>query len=208
MSGGRHNGLGAIEAKVSMRRLAVAHVGKAHVLDVFCGPVGVMWDHAYRNVASYVGIDRDWLFRADNRRRYVGDALTILRGIDLDRFNVIDVDAFGEPWKVMRIILARKNFFGPTSIVLTSSLQKSKFGISGVMSNMLGLQRLGGGQASAEFMHRGAIRHMINKTGLVLSRHVQASSNGSNKGSMPMMYDAILLSPPTQPSEVEPARHA
>jgi len=102
-----HNSAGS--PKIELRRRVLEHVKPARVLDVFCGPEGLMWAEAWREAESYVGIDRVWK-PEDERRRFVGDNLRILRAIDLAPFNVFDLDAFGSPWKHAVILAERRRW--------------------------------------------------------------------------------------------------
>jgi hypothetical protein len=102
----------ATAAKLQLRRLALDHVGaeRAHVLDVYCGVSGVMHDGAWCAAESYAGIDKAYDFKADARRRFVGDSLRVLRNLDLSRFNVFDVDAYGDPFPALTMIARRRRW--------------------------------------------------------------------------------------------------
>lgn len=104
-----HNGGVARSAKVSLRERVLEQVQPAHVLDAFCGPDGEMWRAVWNKAASYVGIDEAYK-PFDPRRRFVGDNRKIMRSIDLQAFNVFDLDAFGEPWEQLVILTARRTW--------------------------------------------------------------------------------------------------
>lgn len=104
-----HNAPDAHDAKVELRRRVLSIVKPAHVLDAFCGPDGAMWSGAWREAASYAGCDAEYKW-GDPRRRFIGDTYTVLRSIDLQAFNVFDVDTFGCPWTAMLIISARRRW--------------------------------------------------------------------------------------------------
>lgn len=106
-----HNAAFARDAKVDLRRRVLNEIGPAHahVFDMFCGPVGEMWSAVWHEAASYAGADEE--FRLDDARtRYVGDSYLVARSIDLQPFNVFDVDPFGSPWQGLLIIAARRKW--------------------------------------------------------------------------------------------------
>ena len=94
-------------AKVSMRRNVLDAIGRdrARVFDAYAGP-GAMYDGAWYEAAQYTGCDEEW-FR-DARRVFVADNQVVLRALDLDAFNIFDLDAFGSPWECATIIAARR----------------------------------------------------------------------------------------------------
>lgn len=93
--------------KTEIREHILEHIGVdlARVLDCYCGPVGEMFDRVWHRASSYTGIDKEWRgLELDRRRRFVGDTLTLLRAIDLSKYNIFDVDCFGCPWSTMLMI--------------------------------------------------------------------------------------------------------
>lgn len=92
-------------AKVEVRRNVMAEIGEAHVFEAFAG-AGVMYDDVWRDAASYVGCDKRW-FR-NGRKVYVADNRRVLRAIDLQPYNIFDLDAYGAPWEQAIIIAARR----------------------------------------------------------------------------------------------------
>lgn len=90
-----------------LRVLAAMGPGDARVLDTFCGVDGKMYREAWAQAGSYVGCDKEFRM-SDTRRRFVGDSLLLLRALDLEAFNVFDVDAYGSPWEALTIIAARR----------------------------------------------------------------------------------------------------
>lgn len=102
-----HNAKDGWRAKVEIRRNVLEAIGpaSAHVFDAFAGP-GLMWQHAWKDAAEYVGCDTAW--HQDDRRCFVADNRRVLRCIDVRAFNVFDLDAFGDPWQQALIIAARR----------------------------------------------------------------------------------------------------
>lgn len=94
-----------LPAKVDIRQKMLGEIAAAHVLDAFAG-AGKMHREVWRAAASYTAIDQRWY--KDQRLAYVADNRRVLRAIDLQRFNVFDLDAYGSPWEQALIIAARR----------------------------------------------------------------------------------------------------
>lgn len=100
------NHAAARPAKIEIRRNILDEVGRqAHVFDGFAG-TGEMHKAVWHEAAGYVGCD---LERAhDGRTAFVADNRRVLRAIDLARFGIFDLDAFGSPWEQVLIVAARR----------------------------------------------------------------------------------------------------
>lgn len=98
-----HNTSAAIAAKVQIRERALAHVGEAHVVDLFCGPVGEMHRRVWSRAASYLGVDVVYRW-PDRRPRIVAPWFDVLEHVPMGRFNVFDLDAFGSPWPALHAL--------------------------------------------------------------------------------------------------------
>ena len=103
-----HNAKVGWRAKATIRRHVLDAVGpsRAVVFDAFAGP-GLMWAEVWRRAAEYVGCDEHR--HRDARCCYVADNRRVLRTLDLARFTVFDLDAFGCPWEQALIIAARRH---------------------------------------------------------------------------------------------------
>ena len=101
----------AFEAKVAIRRHAVADIAAPRVLDAFRGH-GWTWAAVQRldpsKPITVTGIDT----RNDKTEAYLkGDSAKWLAQLDLARFDVVDLDAYGQP--VAQVdILARRGYRG------------------------------------------------------------------------------------------------
>ncbi len=129
-------------AKLDLRRRVLLElVGEARVLDVFCGR-GEMYQGAWRDAASYIGCDERAWERTDPPR-FVADNRRVLRCVDLQAFNVFDLDAYGSPWEQMTILAARRTWAPGErgAVVLTdgSSLKLRWGGRPRAMAAMAGL---------------------------------------------------------------------
>lgn len=104
------NHAASLPDKVELRRLVLDAIGKdhAHVFDAFAG-AGQMWVRVWKDAARYIGCDRRFFLDDRERLCYVGDNRRVLRAIDLTRFNVFDLDAYGAPWEQALIIAKRRH---------------------------------------------------------------------------------------------------
>ena len=100
---------GAMAKKVELRQRLLDAVPGSSVLDCFCGVDGAMHEAVWKGAESYVGIDEKYRW-GDQRRRYVGDNQRVLRALDLNQFNIFDLDAYGSPWKQMLILAERRDW--------------------------------------------------------------------------------------------------
>ena len=105
----RQNNPETEQAKVLIREHVFDEVAKAgrgvHVLDAYAGE-GHLYRRVWHKADSYVGCDET--FYRDERSLYCCDNKRLLRAINLNRFTVVDLDAFGEPWSCMTILSARR----------------------------------------------------------------------------------------------------
>ncbi len=100
-----------LPVKVALRREALEAVGgaeKAAVLDLF-GGVGVMYETVWREAARYQGGEKE----LDKVLKHPGDcfhgqAAAILASIDLQPWNVFDLDAYGSPWDEVTVLSKRR----------------------------------------------------------------------------------------------------
>lgn len=99
----------SLQAKVNLRRWLLQRMKIDHVrvLDA-CAGEGAIWSA----MEEHTTIDR-WV-RCDIKPRYPSDGMTLklsavqsMQSMDLDEFNVIDIDTYGDPWEAYRILLPR-----------------------------------------------------------------------------------------------------
>lgn len=93
-----------INAKQDLRNNIKQYFNELHVLEVYCGS-GEMYRDVWHVAQTYTGIDQKKQF--DGRHTICGDACKAVSVIDLDGFNVFDIDAYGSPYDVLNIILSR-----------------------------------------------------------------------------------------------------
>uniref|UniRef100_A0AAU8AZJ7 SAM-dependent methyltransferase n=1 Tax=Dulem virus 36 TaxID=3145754 RepID=A0AAU8AZJ7_9CAUD len=93
--------------KSSIRQQAIQDLEHVCVLDCFHGK-GEIWEnmHKLSKIDKVQGIEKNKKLHSCFDTLY-GDNLKLLKTIDIDEYNVIDLDAFGSPFKQMDIIFAR-----------------------------------------------------------------------------------------------------
>lgn len=191
MSVKTHNGVRGVSAKVDLRERVLAAVTPAKVLDCYCGPVGEMHRAVWHRAQAYAGIDKEWL-RDDERRRFIGDTPTVLRSIELNDFNVFDVDAFGSPFNAMAILAARRKWSQHErgAIIITDGTDlKVAFGgkFRGMKANL---------PSGSSFRGRAAddaIREWLRDSNVTPVSFWKAEGVSSERGSMRMRYSAIVF---------------
>ena len=136
----------AFEAKADIRRRVrdkLRELGQeVHVFDAYGGD-GQMHRAVWSEADSYTGCDLEW-FR-DERHMYCGDNARVLRAINLDGYNVFDLDAYGSPWE-QAIIIAHRRRWKPGElfgVIFTDGAGFTmKFGgLPGAVATLTGLPR-------------------------------------------------------------------
>jgi len=120
--------------KTELRSIVKAEMGPTacRVLETHAGP-GVMRDSSWSDVASVYGIDTDPYSVSE----CIGDAGQLLRREDLGRWNVFDIDPFGDYAEFLWLIGQRRQIDEPIAILCTD-------GTSGGHSMMRPTMRLHG----------------------------------------------------------------
>ena len=188
----------ALSAKVALRSAAIEHVKRARVLDVFAGIDGVMHDLVWRRAEFYAGIDIEYQFSQDARRRYVGDSLRVLRNIDLSMFNIFDVDAYGDPWGALTIIAKRRRWLPGElgAIVITDGgMARTKFGqASAAIAALTGVRSMPSGKETADALRRQCRAAWLSLADVELVAAREAiSKSGDSGGSLVMAYTLLAI---------------
>lgn len=107
--------------KMRLRRRALAWIGAkdARVFEGFAGS-GAMWRAVWRGAGEAVGCDQRPIYDPA-RALYVGDCRRVMRAVDMGRFNVVDLDAFGSPWPAAYILSARRTLKPGERFVLVTT---------------------------------------------------------------------------------------
>lgn len=97
----------ALDIKVKIRNDALSFLSDdASVLDVFAGQ-GEMYMHVWSKCKNYLGIDKKKFF--DTRNLICGDNIKLIRTLDLNSFNVFDIDSYGSPYEILRYVVETIN---------------------------------------------------------------------------------------------------
>lgn len=172
-------------AKVEIRELVLEHVQPARVFDAFCGVDGIMHRAVWHRADAYIGCDLKWDI-ADERPRYCGDSLRVLRNVDLSPWNVFDIDCYGDPWSALHIIMHRrfwaKGELG--AVVFTDgSAARTRFGRSSkAIQKMTGLpEKFAPTHLSAAPISGIAIANWINQQELSIVKRWTAAARNSKQ---------------------------
>jgi hypothetical protein len=119
-----HNSAPETKAELRLRLVdALGGPASCRVLETHSGP-GEMHRLVYNGVHDWLGIDAD--LESPNAIHH--DNREVMRAIDLSRFNLLDVDAFGSPWEQLWLFAQRRSIAKGEKIglALTSGLQGSQ----------------------------------------------------------------------------------
>lgn len=104
------------DLKIAIRKNCVGDKTRLNILDCFAGR-GKCWHSIPGH--NVIGLD----IKKTNGN-LIGDNVKFLKGMDLNKFDVIDLDAYGVPYRQLKIIF-KKNFRG---FVIATFIQ-SIFGV-------------------------------------------------------------------------------
>jgi hypothetical protein len=196
------NNPNAKHAKIELREHVLAHVKPARVFDVFCGLDGMMHRAVWHKADSYVGCDQHWQM-SDPRRRFVGDSLRILRCVDLSPWNVFDVDAYGDPWPALYVLLHRRVWrpgeLGALCITDGSTLI-TLFGVgSPAMAALTGVgTKFAPTHTAAAAIGRIALQNWLERQQLTLL-HLWETTIPADRSSNKMRYSAVVFQASGEP---------
>lgn len=200
-----YNSQAGHRAKVELRQRVLELVRPARVFDAFCGPDGEMYRDVWCNAQDYVGCDLEFKW-GDARKRFVADNRRVMRCVDLSRFNVFDIDAFGDPWEQMTILAHRRRWLaGERGAVLITdgSDMKTRYGsAANALAHMAGVDghRFAACKASGRGLRELALKRWVATCRVKLVGRWQAQSNGSGKGAQLMVYSALVFTGHGAPS--------
>lgn len=196
----RENHPASLNAKVELRRRVLEHVKPAQVLDLFCGK-RTLWRQVWQYAQEYTGCDEaPWTIA--EAPRFVCDNRRLLRCLDLQAFNVFDLDAFGQPWEQMAILAARRAWHPGEvgAVVLTDgSTLKTRFGeMPRAMQVLCGFSgtRIPATMAKSEELRRLALSGFARRAGIRLQKQWEAI--GPHPG---FLYYAAIVFTGAEPGE-------
>ncbi len=100
----------SLDRKVALRRKYLPPLATARVLDLFCG-AGEIYRMCYTEVEEYVGVDNTKIHTptAEGHNCVLTDNYDFVRRHNIDRYNSIDLDAYGCPWLLLLEVVRRSN---------------------------------------------------------------------------------------------------
>lgn len=187
-----------VSTKAELRRWLVKELGGApRILDCFCAR-GEMWREAYDRPGPdrYLGLDRERF--DDERATIVCDSRRFLRHVDanLERFDLFDLDAFGEPLEHLAIICDRLHvapgrrlgFALTNGTGFAASMNSSSPGLL----RFVGMtSRLRGGTAQAQLRDE-IISRAVQKCMRMAGLRIVAAREAQKGGGVSMRYQALL----------------
>ena len=115
---GRHTDNSHLDIKVALRQNHLPGKKSLTVLDCYHGE-GAIWNHIKRSTDKtilMVGIDKKEI---DGVLQLKGDNLKFIRSMNLSVYDVIDLDAYGIPYRALREVLRNPTLKKRTVIFLT-----------------------------------------------------------------------------------------
>lgn len=131
-----------LSEKIRLRQEVLKALPAAAVLDCFAG-TGVMWRYVWRDAAGYRGIELD-LAKAAHHPGLVfcGSAERLLPALPLETFGIFDLDAYGSPWAIARLLVRRRLGAGERiALVMTDgSVRRAALGlVEGALADLAGV---------------------------------------------------------------------
>lgn len=185
-------------AKSDMRRRLISQLGadRPRILDLFCGPGG-MWKHAYGSTRDYLGLDMTQY--DDSRPTIVCDNSRFLRlaGLDLDQFDIFDLDAYGSPSYQLAIICSRLRWTrtNRVGIVLTdgSGFNAAMNSTNSGLLEYLGMSRHKGSRVSYD-NRESVLAATIQKAAAHAGAVVEHLRKMQKRGGFEMIYVSYIMS--------------
>lgn len=185
----------AVKEKESIRLMAFDHIGAVGVVEFFSGS-GEMYRSVWSRSKMYLGVDRRKFF--DERNTICGDCSTEARKIDLSKYNVFDIDAYGSPYTVINNILNnqtlkrdRKLFFVVTDgTAMDLRLGRICIGIRSILG-IFEHDKI----KRAHHLHDALIDRICETVASRLSMDLSFFVKATGKTGSKMKYYAFLLTP-------------
>lgn len=89
-------------AKQKLRESVFDNMTDVSILEVYCG-AGEMYKSVWHKAKKYTGIDKVKFF--DERHTVCGDAEKAIRLVNINDYNVFDIDAYGSPYEILDYIV-------------------------------------------------------------------------------------------------------
>ncbi len=107
MAQGHKTDNSSVELKLAVREWVGERIPRPWaVLDLYCGKDGKMFQGIWAQAESYFGVDKFQPHKLGNTARMSAEVAS--QRLNLDGFNIFDVDCYASLWAVARRILARR----------------------------------------------------------------------------------------------------
>lgn len=106
-------------AKKLLREIALNSIDSPSVLEFFCG-AGESFRSVWHKAQKYTGIDLKSF--NDERHTICGDVVDVAKTIDIDKYNIFDLDAYGSPYTVLDILSKRIKDYKKLAFVVTDGI--------------------------------------------------------------------------------------
>lgn len=185
----------AAKAKAEIRSNVLQAIGaeQAHVFDAFGGDGG-MFRAVWHQAASYVGCDNEVFNKSDDRLAYVADNRRLMRCIDLDQFNVFDLDAHGSPWEVAFLMIARRKVQPGEriGIVITEGqgMKMDMGGMSFALAKIAAVRQYMPGMGAAQQM---VVDRAIARTATLMGCTIERQWQAIGKHSSTIRYIGLVI---------------
>lgn len=107
----------SVDLKLGIRRWVASQIDGWSVLDLYCGASGEMYKGIWHKAHRYFGTDKYSPHSLAPTARMSAEMAT--QSLNLDEFNIFDVDCYASPWIVARRILRRRGP-GRFGLILTN----------------------------------------------------------------------------------------
>lgn len=116
---GKKTDNGPKSAKKKLREIALNGIESPSVLEFFCG-AGESFRAVWHNAKNYTGVDLKAF--NDERHTICGDAISVAKTIDVDKYNIFDLDAYGSPYTVLDILSKRIKNYNKIAFIVTDGI--------------------------------------------------------------------------------------
>jgi len=114
----------SLSLKVAIREAILNRIEHPKVLDLYCGMTGEMYDRVWNRADEYLGCDKYNPHRKAKTARL--SAETTIETIDIEMFNIFDLDCYSSPWAVANRIVEKAT--GRLGMVLTDGTWRATGG--------------------------------------------------------------------------------
>ena len=189
----RNSSPAAVRAKAAVRQDILDRIGaeNARVFDAYCGD-GMMYREVWHKAAVCVGCDEE--FYNDDRIAFNADNRRVMRAIDLQEFNIFDMDSYGSPWEQLFILGFRRRVKpGEQIAIILTEGQGMKLKLGGMsrpLSKLAGVHLWMDGLAKVQ-------KELIDRALLRVSKMMDATLVYRKQGSDPqgstMHYIGVIM---------------